>query len=562
MTIVDRTSRDRARPLCSFESELEDRSRLVGGLLVRCDLSGNLTPLPRGAEDDWRWALVGAGRLLARRIEEVAAAWSEEDDPTDHEVFPGCFAVPIAIQQRRRRLGYYVLILLTADILDAEQLAALCGVARLDLVHTREKLVQTGLHDRNEIGRLGLMMRWTYRDMQSLADGEEAATSFSCQLSEAYEELSLLYNLGRSMRIEQTPDDFIALTCDALLQNLSFRFVAVRLDTEHDGISRFARALHVAGEPNCTRAQLSELTSKLVETMQGSKSQVIMPRAAEEYGWAEPLGQCVLAHPLLRDGRIIGVIIACDKIGDDPDPTTGELKLLDASAGYLQIFMQNVSLYHDQQALFLGTLEALTASIDAKDAYTCGHSQRVAMLSRQLAEAAGFDTETIERIHIAGVVHDVGKIGIREAVLCKAGKLTREEFEEIKQHPGIGARILKDVPLLQDVIPGVLHHHERFAGGGYPNGMGGYDIPVFARVIALADSFDAMSSTRTYRTAMSRADVFKEIYRCSGTQFDPGLVPCFLGLDFEIYDEMVRQHRAGAPDPLSDGEHPAREEAA
>ena len=149
----------------------------------------------------------------------------------------------------------------------------------------------------------------------------------------------------------------------------------------------------------------------------------------------------------------------------------------------------------------------------------------------------------VGRMHIAGLVHDIGKIGLPEAVLTKPGKLTAEEFAWIRRHPEIGHRILKDIPQLHDILPGVLYHHERFDGRGYPEGIAGDDIPLVARLISLADAFDAMSSTRTYRATLSRPDVLKEIVDCAGTQFDPELAPIFVTLDFSEFDRMFAEHR-------------------
>ena len=132
---------------------------------------------------------------------------------------------------------------------------------------------------------------------------------------------------------------------------------------------------------------------------------------------------------------------------------------------------------------------------------------------------------------------------MQNPVLTKPGRLTKEEFDLIKKHPEIGYRILRDIPQLNDILPGVLHHHEAWTGGGYPSGIQGEEIPLVARLITLADSFDAMSSTRTYRNAMSRKDVLEEIQRCTGTQFDPELAPIFLKLDLDEYDNLVNnQH--------------------
>ena len=220
---------------------------------------------------------------------------------------------------------------------------------------------------------------------------------------------------------------------------------------------------------------------------------------------------------------------------------------MSATAAQLAIFLENALLYEDLNATFLGTLEALTASIDAKDRYTCGHSMRVALLTSQLASAAGLDEDQADRFRISGLVHDIGKIGVPEYVLLKKGDLSDDEFQAMRKHPEIGARILRDIPQMEDVIGGVLHHHERFDGGGYPHSVAGHDIPLVARMIALADTFDAMSSSRTYRDAMTRKIVLEEMKRSVGTQFDPALSALFFDLDFSEWEQLMIDHQERAP---------------
>ncbi len=137
------------------------------------------------------------------------------------------------------------------------------------------------------------------------------------------------------------------------------------------------------------------------------------------------------------------------------------------------------------------------------------------------------------------------KIGVPEAVLCKAGRLTEEEFAAIRQHPQIGFRILRDIPQIRDLLPGVLCHHEAWDGHGYPAGIAGEEIPLLARIVAICDSFDAMSSSRTYRSAMPREKVFEELDRCRGSQFDPSIVSVFLGMDFTEYDRLLARDADG-----------------
>ena len=227
------------------------------------------------------------------------------------------------------------------------------------------------------------------------------------------------------------------------------------------------------------------------------------------------------------------------------------MQLLEAAAAFSGAFLENAGLYQNQQEMFLGSLKALTAAIDAKDRYTCGHSERVALMARELALASGMPSAQADRVHIAGLLHDVGKIGVPEAVLCKAGRLTDAEFALIRLHPEIGHRILKDIPMLGDILPGVLNHHERWDGKGYPQGLSGLGIPHVARLLAIADTFDAMSSTRSYRPAMSRERVMAEIRKEAGRQFDPELAACFAGLDLTHYDRMVARHAVEHTHPLT-----------
>jgi len=194
----------------------------------------------------------------------------------------------------------------------------------------------------------------------------------------------------------------------------------------------------------------------------------------------------------------------------------------------------------------MGLLRSLTSAVDAKDAYTCGHSERVALLAQYLATQAGLPDGQVERIYMAGLLHDVGKIGIPESVLQKTGRLTAEEFELMKRHCQIGAHILADVKQLEDIVPGVLHHHERYDGHGYPMGLAAHDIPVMGRIICLADCFDAMTSNRTYRRALPLQVALTEIRRCSGTQFDPALAEMLLEIPRDQLQNALRdpQHQA------------------
>ena len=173
--------------------------------------------------------------------------------------------------------------------------------------------------------------------------------------------------------------------------------------------------------------------------------------------------------------------------------------------------------------LNLQAVQSLALAVEAKDPYTKGHSERVAEVSEHLATMMGLSHAHVERIRIAGILHDIGKIGVPEAVLQKKTKLEPAEFELIKKHPVEGQNILRPLNFLNDILPAVCHHHERFDGQGYPAGLTGEHIPFWARIIQVADTYDAMTSNRPYREAFSKAQAIAEITRCAGTQFDPAV---------------------------------------
>jgi len=185
-------------------------------------------------------------------------------------------------------------------------------------------------------------------------------------------------------------------------------------------------------------------------------------------------------------------------------------------------------------SMYVRSIDAMIKALEAKDFYTRGHSQRVTLYSVAIGEELGMTRQELEDLHRASVLHDLGKIGVREAVLNKPGKLTEEEFAEIVRHPETAVRILEPIPFFRPLLTAILHHHERFDGKGYPARLAGEAIPLASRIMTIADTFDAMTSTRAYRKALPVADAIAEIRRCSGTQFDPDIVPAFLACQSKI----------------------------
>jgi len=188
--------------------------------------------------------------------------------------------------------------------------------------------------------------------------------------------------------------------------------------------------------------------------------------------------------------------------------------------------------HHELRTAYVQTVGALAEAVDAKDAYTRGHSERVGVYASKIAREMGFTKEFIERVYIAGLLHDVGKIGIPDAIITKPDKLTEEEYTQIKEHPTIGAKILEPVDFLADIVPCVRHHHEWYDGStlGYPDRLRNDAIPLPSRIILVADTVEAMTSDRPYRKALPIDCVISELNKYSGSQFDPACAAAFLRL--------------------------------
>jgi putative two-component system response regulator len=197
---------------------------------------------------------------------------------------------------------------------------------------------------------------------------------------------------------------------------------------------------------------------------------------------------------------------------------------------------------HENNMLFFQIVRSLTEAIDAKDKYTNGHSGRVAEYAEMIAKRCGYTDEHLNSLYIMGLVHDVGKIGIPDAVINKPGKLTEEEYEMIKTHSVLGAKILGTIQGMPSLHTGARWHHERYDGTGYPDGLAGEKIPEEARIIAVADAYDAMTSRRSYRDALPREKVREEIEKGSGTQFDPRFASVMLELMDEDKDYNLREN--------------------
>ena len=194
--------------------------------------------------------------------------------------------------------------------------------------------------------------------------------------------------------------------------------------------------------------------------------------------------------------------------------------------------------YYKLEQAYMESIETLRFTVEAKDTYTRGHSDRVSEYSVLIGKKLELSDEEINTLKVGGLFHDIGKIGVPDSILLKNAKLTDDEYSEIKNHPSIGAHILSNATIFKDALPVVKHHHERYDGNGYPGKLKGEDIPLLARIAAVADSFDAMTSRRTYRDSLDLDFVKAEIEKCKGTQFDPSCADAFLDILNNEYSKI------------------------
>ncbi|MCH2160718.1 MAG: HD-GYP domain-containing protein [Phycisphaerales bacterium] len=481
----------------------------------------------------WRAEFFGRSSTIRRLLSERTETWATCEESAIEEILPGVWAV-LSIEGDRRCEERGVALLVTSELVSHPCFELLCLESQLDVMEVRDRIaVETPLVPAGGVPALSNLIRQMHAAEFALGREYETADSVDRRLSESYEEIHLLHSLISGLVVGTEPDVFLGSAATELAEVCGFRWTAVLVDETTEA---FAPDHVVVGRDHPSRAELRRLART-------GRSDQQLASTCEVDGHGE-----IITCPIHIEDRRLGTLLAGGR--EHGDTSSVELKLLAAAAGHIGIFLANASLYADLDAMFISTLQAMVAAIDAKDPYTRGHSQRVALLSRDLAAALGMPDDFVKKIHLAGLVHDLGKIGVPESVLCKAGGLTEEERGRIRQHPQIGYRILKDIPQVRDLLPAVLCHHEAWDGTGYPARIGGEEIPIMARIVAIADSFDAMSSSRTYRSALPREKVFAELERCAGTQFDPGLVPTFLGLDLREYDRrLMRDCMAASNDP-------------
>ncbi|MBN1764291.1 MAG: HD domain-containing protein [Sedimentisphaerales bacterium] len=370
--------------------------------------------------------------------------------------------------------------------------------------------------------------------------------ALTCSLTQTYEELALLHRISEGMRVTQKPEGFFQDYAEHILEVLDSEKLLIFWQ-DQTGYDLELPRVTSAGRLSLDRVHLEVIWDRSRQSFIETRG-ILIDSSVDgslKYQWPEHIRN-IVSVPIRRNRHLMGALVAINKI-KKPDFDSIDTKMLVGISNEFAVFLENSRLYRDLEELLVGALRALSSSIDAKDPYTCGHSERVAMICRHIAEQLSLSPIEVNHIYLSGLLHDVGKIGINELVLCKPGRLTVEEFDQIKKHPQIGADILRPIRQMEEVARSVLAHHERYDGSGYPLGLAGRDIPLAGRVVMLADSFDSMFTDRTYRRALPVEVALADIRRFSGTQFDPQLTDAFLSTDLSILlmqleDNTVHTH--------------------
>jgi putative nucleotidyltransferase with HDIG domain len=394
---------------------------------------------------------------------------------------------------------------------------------------------------------------------QSSLQLKKQVAEVSSHLLNTFEEITLLHRLTEHLSLSKSVVELCDLSVRWLADVIPAKCMAIKLNSVVDMNDRLGiedapnRGPIVINNGDCPLAvaEFDRFMERLGPHV-ATEPLVLNRAATSSPTWFYPEIRELISVPVREGDHLFGWLLAFNHTGtgevtnSEVEFGTVEASLMSSVATILGIHSGNIALYHEQAEFFASVVRALTSAIDAKDPYTCGHSDRVARLSVALARRMGCSTEELDTIYLSGLLHDIGKIGIDDNVLRKPGALTEEELEHIKTHPELGFKILNGVKQLDKVLPIVLHHHEAWDGAGYPAGLKAEECPMLARIVAVADSIDAMSSDRPYRKGIPDEKLDKILREGAGRQWDPQVV----NAAFQVRDEL-RHIGASDREPLS-----------
>ncbi len=421
-----------------------------------------------------------------------------------------------------------------ATLLGLDQARAMAWITRQP-VWTAEALL-----------RLARTVQAQVRAESRAAELEHEVDKLSNNLASTYEEICLLHGVTQNLRINSDEEQLCSLVLRWLLECLPCEAAAIQLlpvakEGQTTYKARTKSVLYSAGQCPLN----NESFTRLLETLNleaGCGPLVINRAVTEEPDWPESAVRELIVVPMAEGSHVLGWLAVVNH-SQQSEFGTVEASLLNSIGAILGIHSSNRDLYRQQSEFLASVVRALTSAIDAKDPYTCGHSDRVARIAVRLAKELNCDSKMLHTIYMAGLLHDIGKIGIDDAVLRKPGKLTPAEFDHIKEHPELGYRILADIDQLAEVLPAVLHHHEQWDGKGYPFKLSGEQIPLIARILAVADAFDAMNSDRPYRRGMPVERV-EELFRLGAAQqWDAEVIKAYFSARDDI-QKISKEERA------------------
>ena len=489
---------------------------------------------------DWDLRTELARQVATRRTAEVIA----EEDPL----------VVVAIPRPGRHGQDIVAVatFVTRSLNTPDDLARAAALLGLDVKAARQWIEQQPLWPAKPLLTMCRMAAEKLIAEDRVIELRQEVASLSANIAATYEEISLLHRVTHNLRISEDDEQLTRLALEWLAETVPARGLAALLTPvanpqQHVHTTRRTQPVLVShGEMPFELAELQELIDAL-NLAQQSRPVVMNRPVTERPGWRFP-GLHELIVVTLSDGETVFGYLAALNHARGGEFGTIEANLLASIGSILGVHAANIDLYRRRAELLTGIVRALTSAIEAKDPYTCGHSDRVARVAVRLSKELGLDPQTQSTIYLSGLLHDVGKIGIDDTVLRKPGRLTPAEFEHIKLHPELGYKILVDLAELDQVLPVVLHHHENWNGQGYPHGLAGDDIPILARIVAVADAFDAMGSDRPYRKGMPDDNVDGILRSGGGTQWDPRVVAAFFQARDDIRDIARREREALAID--------------
>ncbi|GAB4405715.1 MAG: HD domain-containing protein [Thermodesulfovibrionales bacterium] len=341
------------------------------------------------------------------------------------------------------------------------------------------------------------------------------------ELSDTYEELSLLYRLSEVLS-GMGVDEIAEHVVEEAINTLDVKTAAI-LFLDDDNESLHTKSFRGRWRKDTVISREDKIIWNAIEEKKPVAFCKLSEAGHEDYEHAE---MSVLVCPIVGKTRVIGAMILADR-QSRVEFYSNDIKLMTAMASHAALAIENAILYSELEDFLLSAIKSLIKALEASSPWTAGHTERVTEYAIGIGSAMGLNAKQLERLRICALLHDIGKIAIPRHILDKTDDLTEDELMEVKRHPLIGAEILNGFKRLQDVVSGIKYHHECYNGCGSLLGLRGEDIPMMSRILSVADSFDAMTSDRPYRKRFTRDEAVREIIKESGRQFDPAVVDAF-----------------------------------